>query len=197
MGETKIDQTAIVDETAKILEGTTIWAFVQVGRGAIVGRNCTLGNGCYIDRGAKIGDNVKIMNKAQVFRGCEIGNDVFIGPGAVIANDKRPKNDTERKFQGYEWKIGNGVSIGANATILPDVNIGDYALIGAGAVVTKDVPKYGVVVGNPAKLKGFACKCRENFKLVSKDGETAVLQCPSCKKGLQVPTDLFNQIDKK
>jgi acyl-[acyl carrier protein]--UDP-N-acetylglucosamine O-acyltransferase len=112
----------------------------------------------------------------------------------VIANDRKPKVDEERKFSGYEWKIGDSVSVGANAVILPDVDIGDFALVGAGAVVTKDVPRHGMVYGNPARLRGFVCKCGARVTLLSKDGEKAIMQCPECKKGLQVPIDLFNQV---
>jgi len=163
MEETKIHSSAVIDKGAQIGSGTIIWAFAQVGANAIVGKKCVLGNGCYIDRNANIGNNTKVMNKAQVFRGCSVGSNVFIGPAAVIANDKWPSPGTERKFSGYEWKIGNGVSVGANSVILPDVNVGDFALIGAGSVVTKDVPKHGLVYGNPAKLHGFVCKCRERM----------------------------------
>jgi len=193
--EKKIHPSAIVDSGAVIGEGTTVWAFVQVGANAIVGKNCILGNGCYIDRNAKIGDNVKVMNKAQVFRGCEIGDNVFIGPGCVIANDKKPKHDTERKFQGYEWKIGNNVSIGANSVILPDINIGNFALIGACSVVTKNVPAHGLVYGNPAKLHGFICKCGEKMRLKARSQMTIVLQCTKCQEGLEVPPTIFNKIE--
>jgi len=194
MENVTVHPAAVVEQGATIGPGTKVWAFAQVGRNAIIGSNCVLGNGSYVDRSAKIGNNVKVMNKAQVFRGCEIGNDVFIGPGAVIANDKKPKFDIERKFEGYEWKIGDGASIGANTVILPDVNIGSFSLVGAGSVVTKDVPAHGMVYGNPAKLRGYVCKCREKLKLVEKAEEFAVLQCPSCKQGLQVPINLFNEI---
>ncbi len=193
MGKAKVDKTAIVDEGCQIGEGTKIWAFVQVGKEAIVGKNCVLGNGSFVDRAAKIGDNVKLMNKAQVFRGCEVGNNVFIGPGAVLANDKNPKSNAERKFKGYEWKIGNNVSIGANSVILPDVNIGEFAVVGAGSVVTKDVPKHGLVYGNPAKLCGFACKCGKRMQLMQEGQEKAVLECKKCGEMLSMPMKTFRQ----
>ncbi len=194
MDEAAIDKTAVIDPGAKIGPGTKIWAFVQVGSNATIGKNCVLGNGCYIDREAKIGDNVKVMNKAQVFRGCEIGNDVFIGPGTIIANDKRPTHSTERKFDGCEWKIGDNASIGANSVILPDVNVGNFALIGAGSVVTKDVPNHGLVYGNPAKLHGFVCKCREKMRLKARAERRIVLQCSKCKQSLVVQPELFNKM---
>ena len=194
MGKAEIDRTAIIDQGSRIGEGTRIWAFVQVGKNAIVGKNCVLGNGSFVDREAKIGNNVKLMNKAQVFRGCEVGNNVFIGPGAVLANDKNPKHNTERKFSGYEWKIGDNVSIGANSVILPEVNIGEFAVVGAGSIVTKEVPRHGIVYGNPAKLHGFACKCGEKMRIMKKENEKAVLRCEKCGEMLVVPLKTYGQI---
>ncbi len=194
MGKADVDKTAIINEGSQIGKGTKVWAFAQVGKDAIIGKNCVLGNGSFVDRAAKIGNNVKLMNKAQVFRGCEVGNNVFIGPGAVLANDKNPKPDTERKFKGYEWKIGNNVSIGANSVILPDVNIGEFAVIGAGSVVTKDVIQHGLVYGNPAKLHGFACKCGKRMQLKHKQQENAVLECKKCGETLSIPLKTFRQV---
>jgi len=194
MGKATVDKTAIVEEGAAVGEGTRIWAFAQVGRNAIVGKNCVLGNGSFVDREARIGDNVKLMNKAQVFRGCEVGNNVFIGPGAVLANDKNPKHNTERKFKGYEWKIRDNASIGANSVILPDVNIGEFAVVGAGSIVTKTVPRQGIVYGNPAKLHGFACKCGGKLQIMKKENEKAVLRCEKCGETLSVPLKTFGQV---
>jgi len=193
MGKATIDKTAIIDKGSQIGEGTKIWAFVQVGKNAIVGKNCILGNGSFVDRESKIGNNVKLMNKAQVFRGCEVGNNVFIGPGVVLANDKNPKPDAERKFKGYEWKIGNNVSIGANSVILPDVNIEEFAVVGAGSIVTKDVPKHGIVYGNPTKLHGFVCKCGKRMVLKQEERENAMLECKKCGETLSMPLKTFRQ----
>lgn len=193
MGKATVDKTAIVDEGAAIGNGTVVWAFAQVGRNAIVGENCVLGNACFVDREAKIGNGVKIMNKAQVFRGCEVGNNVFIGPGVVLANDSRPMVGAERKFNGYEWKIGDNASIGANSVILPDVNIGKCALVGAGSIVTRNVPEHGLAYGNPARLRGFVCACREKMQLAKRDGKKAVLQCKKCGETLPVPLEVFEK----
>jgi len=146
------DKTAVIARNSSIGEGTKIWAFVQIGDNAKIGKNCVIGNGAYIDRNVVIGDNVKIHNKALIYDGAIIEDDCFIGPGACITNDKYPKYNKTRNLKNISWRIKKGASIGANAVILPDVNIGRNALIGAGSVVTKDVPNGVTVCGNPAKV---------------------------------------------
>ncbi len=156
--EIKIHPTALISESAKIGKGTVVWAFVQVMDKAVIGENCVLGNGVYIDRNVKVGNNVKIHNKALLYNGTIVEDDVFIGPGVCFTNDKYPRNDTTRDLKGVSWRIKKGASIGANATILPDVNIGEGAVVGAGSVVTKDVPPGVTVCGNPAKVVGKGVK---------------------------------------
>lgn len=148
-----IHPTAIVSKTSTIGEGTAIWAFAQVMDGAVVGKNCMLGNGVYIDRNVKIGNNVKVHNKTCIYDGTVIEDDVFIGPHSCFTNDKHPAADTTRDMKGVSWRIGKGASIGANVTVLPDVNIGEGAIIGAGTIVTKDVPDGATCYGNPAVVK--------------------------------------------
>jgi len=146
-----IHKTALVDKSASIGEGTKIWAFVQIGRGAKIGKNCVIGNGAYIDRDAIIGNNVKIHNKALIYRGIIIEDNCFIGPGTCFTNDKFPKNNTTRNLKGISWRLKKGACIGANCTILSDVNIGENTLVGAGSVVTKSLPANIIACGNPAK----------------------------------------------
>lgn len=147
-----IHNTAIVSKTAKIGKGTKIWAFVQIGDNSVIGENCIIGNGAYIDRNVVVGDNVKIHNRALLYHGLVIEDKCFIGPGACFTNDKYPKHDKTRDLKGVSWRMGEGSSVGANSTILPDVNIGRNAVIGAGSVVTKSVPDNAMVCGNPAKI---------------------------------------------
>ncbi|MFH0732444.1 MAG: acyltransferase [Candidatus Omnitrophota bacterium] len=158
----KISNTAIVDKTARIGKGTVIWNFAQVMRGASIGENCMIGNGAFIDRNVSIGNNVKIHNKALVYRGVRIEDDCFIGPLVCFTNDKNPRNNKIRNITKPKWAVKKGASIGAGAVILADVNIGRYAMVAAGAVVTKDVPDYALVIGNPARLKGYVNKAGQS-----------------------------------
>jgi acetyltransferase-like isoleucine patch superfamily enzyme len=145
--------TAAVDDRAEIGEGTKIWINVQVREGARIGRNCILSKDVYVDHGVSIGDNCKVQNSVSVYNGVTIENDVFVGPNACFTNDKVPRACNS------EWKVtptqvGRGASIGANATIVCGITIGEYAMIAAGAVVTKDVPPFALVMGNPARVVG-------------------------------------------
>lgn len=152
-----IDKTAIVAKTAKIGKGTKVWAFVQIGENAVIGENCVIGNGSYIDRNVVIGNNVKIHNKALLYDGLIVEDNCFIGPGACFTNDKFPRYNKTRNLSGVSWCLKEGASVGANATILPDVNIGKNSVVGAGSVVTESVPDNSVACGNPARIKKRNC----------------------------------------
>lgn len=161
-----IHSTADVSPAASVGEGTKIWQDCQVREGAVIGRDCVLGKGVYIDAGVRVGDNVKIQNGVSVYSGVTLEDGVFCGPGSVFTNDKEPRAvnpDGSLKGSG-DWAVGRtlvryGASIGANATIVCGVTIGRWAMVGAGAVVTRDVPDHGLVLGNPARLRGFVCSC--------------------------------------
>lgn len=188
MGETAlvrnaIAQTAIVDPSARIGKGTKIWNYAQIAEHAVVGDDCVIGNGVYIDRYVQVGNHVRIHNKALIYHGVVVEDDVFIGPGVCFANDPIPRTDKTRNLAGKSWKVAQGAAIGANATILPDVSIGAHAVVGAGSVVTKSVPAYTVVCGNPARPLGLVCVCGHIQK-----GESVFLRlatdshipCPHC-----------------
>jgi acetyltransferase-like isoleucine patch superfamily enzyme len=174
--------TSDVSERATIGEGTRIWHEAQVREDARLGANCIVGKGVYIDFGVQIGDNVKIQNRASVYHGTTIEDGVFIGPHVVFTNDRVPRAitpDGELK-RDDDWVVGEtrvryGASIGAGSIILPGLTIGRFALVGAGSVVTRDVPDHAIVVGNPAKRIGFACVCGQ--KLERRDAEGI---CPAC-----------------
>ncbi len=150
-----IHPTAIVSAHAKIGKGTKIWAFAQVRENAVIGRDCVIGNGVYIDRGVRVGNRVNIHNKALLYRNLEVEDDCFIGPGVCFTNDPRPRANVIRKMKGLKWRVKQGASIGANACILSEVNIGRYAMIGAGSLVAASVMDHGLVYGVPAKNRGF------------------------------------------
>lgn len=144
-------KSAVISKSAKIGKGTKVWAFAQVGDNVKIGRNCVIGNGAYIDRNVVIGDNVKIHNKALLYNGLIVEDGCFIGPAACFTNDKFPKHDKTRDLKGVSWRMKRGASVGAGAVILPDVDIGEDAIVGAGSVVTSSVPDRAVVCGNPAR----------------------------------------------
>ena len=157
-----IHPTAEVSENAQIGDNTKIWNHAQVRENAVVGQNCIVSKNVYIDAGVKIGNNVKIQNNVNVYNGVLVEDDVFLGPSMTFTNDKLPRA-TNATWKITETSVKKGASIGANATIICGITIGEYAMVGAGAVVTKDVPPYTLVVGNPAKPIGKVCKCGERI----------------------------------
>ena len=159
-----IHKSAYVED-AKIGEGTKIWHFVHVRIGAVIGKNCNIGKGVYIDSDLRIGDNCKIQNFVSIYKGVTIGNDVFIGPHVCFTNDLYPRAFIWNEERLVDITIEDGVSIGANATIIAGIKIGKYAMIGAGSVVTKDVDDFSLVIGNPAKVVG---KVDKNGNVVEK-----------------------------
>jgi len=146
--------TSAYVEDAKIGKGTKIWHFVHIREGAEIGKNCNIGKGVYIDSDVKIGDNCKIQNFATIYKGVTIGDNVFIGPHVCFTNDIYPRAFIWNEEKLVKTNVREGASIGANATIIAGVTIGEYAMIGAGSVVTKDVSDFCLVLGNPARVMG-------------------------------------------
>lgn len=147
-------ESSYVDEGAEVGEGTKIWHFCHVMSGAKIGKNCSLGQNVNVGGKAVIGDGVKIQNNVSVYDDVVIEDDVFCGPSCVFTNVINPRAFVERKHEYKQTVIKKGASIGANATIVCGVTVGEYALIGAGSVVTKDVPAYALVYGSPARVRG-------------------------------------------
>lgn len=161
-----IHTTAEVSPKAQIGAGTRIWHFVQVREGVNIGENCIIGKDVYVDFDVKIGNNVKIQNGSLVYHGVTLEDGVFVGPQVCLTNDRNPRAITpDGKLKGNDdWVVGPilvkfGASLGACSVILPNVTVGRFALVGAGAVVTRDVPDHGLVIGNPARLTGYVCSC--------------------------------------
>ena len=184
--KTYIDPTAIVAPSAVIGPGTKIWAFSQIGEHAVIGSGCVIANGAYIDRYVKLGNRVRVHNKALLYHGLIVEDDVFIGPGAVFTNDRRPRSGQTRDLEGISWKVGKGASIGANVTVLPDVDIGPGAMVGAGSLVAASVPAHALVFGNPARIHGVLCACGGVAKIAA-SSRLRSLRCPDCRKSLKVP----------
>ncbi len=150
-----VHETAIVDDGCTIGKGTKIWHFSHLMPGCILGENCNIGQNVVVSNGVVLGNNVKVQNNVSIYEGVTCDDDVFLGPSMVFTNVINPRSAINRKAQYLETHVGKGATIGANATIVCGHNIGKYAFIGAGAVVTKEVVDYALVVGNPAKQVGW------------------------------------------
>jgi UDP-2-acetamido-3-amino-2,3-dideoxy-glucuronate N-acetyltransferase len=150
-----IHETSIIDEGCEIGEGTKVWHFCHISSGAKLGMNCNLGQNVFVANDVCLGNNVKVQNNVSIYTGVTCDDDVFLGPSMVFTNVTNPRSGVNRRGQYSKTHVGKGASIGANATIVCGHNIGKYAFIGAGAVVTKHVPDYALVVGNPARQMGW------------------------------------------
>jgi UDP-2-acetamido-3-amino-2,3-dideoxy-glucuronate N-acetyltransferase len=193
-----IHSTADVSPQATIGAGTRIWHHAQVRENAWIGTHCIIGKGVYIDFGVEVGHNVKIQNASSIYHGAKLEDDVFVGPYVCVTNDKLPRSisvDGALKTDA-DWQVGHtlvkkGASLGAGAIILPNIVIGSYALVGAGAVVTRSVLDHAIVVGNPARFLGYACVCGRRLVERRRRGRSSIMRCPDCASEfhLEVPRD--------
>jgi UDP-2-acetamido-3-amino-2,3-dideoxy-glucuronate N-acetyltransferase len=167
-----VHETACVDPGSKVGSGTRIWHFCHVMPGAIIGANCVLGQNVFVGGTAVIGNGVKIQNNVSVYDGITIEDNVFCGPSCVFTNVMNPRSFIERKHEYRSTLVKTGASIGANATIICGVVLGRYCFVGAGSVVTKDVPDFSIVRGVPARRCGWVCRCGVTL--------AADLSCPDC-----------------
>ncbi|MFM7728404.1 MAG: acyltransferase [Flavobacteriales bacterium] len=157
-------ETAVIDDNTFIGKGTKIWHFSHVMSGSEIGENCNLGQNVVISPGVKLGRNVKVQNNVSIYTGVTCDEDVFLGPSMVFTNVNNPRSAITRRDFYLKTHVGKGATIGANATVVCGHNIGEFAFIGAGAVVTKDVPPYALVVGNPAKQLGWMSEYGHRLK---------------------------------
>ena len=177
MPEAFIHPTSIVEDNVIIGEDTKVWLFSHIMSNAKIGRNAQLGQNVYIGSSVKIGDGVKIQNNVSVYENVEIEDDVFCGPSMVFTNVINPRSFISRKNEFKKTLVKKGATIGANATIVCGVTLGRFCFVGAGATVTKDVKDYALVIGVPAKQKGWVCECA--IELIAEGDDWA---CPSCRK---------------
>jgi UDP-2-acetamido-3-amino-2,3-dideoxy-glucuronate N-acetyltransferase len=171
-------ESCYLDEGCVIGEGTKIWHFSHVMAGARIGRRCTIGQNVLVSPDVVVGDNCKIQNNVSLFTGVILEDDVFCGPSMVFTNVVTPRSHVSRRHDYQRTLVQRGATIGANATIIAPRTIGRYAFIGAGAVVTKDVPDYALVVGNPGRIVGWMCKCGEKLSGTSRPPKRVV--CKTC-----------------
>jgi len=176
-----VHDTTIIDENVIIGDGTKIWHFSHILRNTYIGKNCIIGQNCMIGPDVKIGNGCKIQNNVSVYKGVTLEDYVFVGPSAVFTNVLTPRAFIERKHEFLPTLVKVGATIGANATIVCGNTIGKYALIGAGAVVTTDVPDYALYLGVPAKHKGWVCKCGNVLTRDVLSNKKIFLKCSYCK----------------
>ena len=172
-----VHESSYVDEPCEIGDGTKIWHFSHVMAGSTIGKNCSIGQNVVISPRVRIGNNVKIQNNVSVYEGVVLEDETFCGPSMVFTNVTTPRSGTPRNTSAdyAETIVKKGASIGANATIVCGNTLGEYAFVGAGSVVTKDVPAYAMVYGNPARIRGYACQC--GVKLAFQKDHAVCAEC--------------------
>ncbi len=176
-----VHESSYIDEPCKIGQGTRIWHFSHVMKNSKIGDNCNIGQNVVISPSVIIGNNVKIQNNVSVYTGVICEDNVFLGPSCVFTNVVNPRSFIERKEEYKQTIVKKGATIGANATIVCGYSIGKFSFVGAGAVVTKDVPDYALVVGNPAKIIGYMCECGNRLRNIEDQ-----YKCPSCNKKYKI-----------
>ena len=190
MSDYFVHESAVVDEGAIIGKGSKIWHFCHIMKGASLGEGCKLGQNVFVGDGVKLGNNVKIQNNVSVYSGVTCEDDVFLGPSMVFTNVRNPRSAVVRQGQYSETYLERGVSIGANATIVCGVRLGAFCFIGAGAVVTQDVPAYALLVGNPARQLGWMSEYGHRLEF----DEEARATCPESGEIYQLEANSVRKI---
>jgi UDP-2-acetamido-3-amino-2,3-dideoxy-glucuronate N-acetyltransferase len=185
-------ESAVIDPGCKIGKGTKIWHFTHIMSGCVIGENCNIGQNVVVSTEVILGNNVKIQNNVSIYTGVICEDDVFLGPSMVFTNITNPRSAVIRKDQYARTHVGKGATIGANATIVCGHDIGEYAFIGAGAVVTKSVPAYALVLGNPGKQAGWMSEYGHRLAF----NEAGIAICPESKDRYQLNDGKVTKLDK-
>ena len=192
-----VHESSYIDEPCLIGEGTRIWHFSHIMQDCVIGKQCNIGQNVVISTNCAVGDNVKIQNNVSIYTGVILENDVFCGPSAVFTNVINPRSHVPRKDEYKRTRVKTGASIGANATIVCGSTLGRYCFIGAGAVVTRDVPDYALCYGNPARLRGWVCSCGEKLNTESSEETVETIKCSSCGLHYRREGQKMEQLDRK
>lgn len=190
MADYFVHESSYVDAGAVIGAGSKIWHFSHVMPGAVIGERCNLGQNVVVMSGTRLGNNVKVQNNVSIYEGVTLEDDVFCGPSCVFTNVTNPRSHVSRKHEYRLTLVGKGTSIGANATIVCGVTLGAYAFVGAGAVVTSDVPAFALMVGVPARRVGWMCQCGERLHLRDKSAT-----CGACGTTYREEQGALSMID--
>ncbi|HTK54230.1 MAG TPA: acyltransferase [Gemmatimonadaceae bacterium] len=182
-----IHESSYVDDGASVGDGTKIWHFCHVMPGAVIGERCSLGQNVVVMPGTRIGNNVKIQNNVSIYEGVELEDDVFCGPSMVFTNVINPRSAVSRKHEYQRTVVRRGATIGANATVVCGVTLGEYAFVGAGAVVTKDVKSFALVTGVPARQVGWMCRCGETLPGIG--NRESGIECSACNTKYELHDD--------
>ena len=174
-----VHESSYVDEPASIGAGTKVWHFSHIMKNCIVGENCNIGQNVVVSPDVVIGNNVKIQNNVSIYTGCILEDDVFCGPSMVFTNVVNPRSHVVRRQEYRKTVVRRGASLGANSTIVCGITIGQYAFVGAGSVVTRDVPDYALIYGNPARVRGWMCNCGVKLPFGSQS-QTEESRCEAC-----------------
>ncbi len=185
-----IHESSYVDDGASVGDGTKIWHFCHVMPGAVIGERCSLGQNVVVMPGTRIGNNVKIQNNVSIYEGVELEDDVFCGPSMVFTNVINPRSAVSRKHEYQRTLVRRGATIGANATVICGVTLGEYTFVGAGAVVTKDVKSFALVTGVPARQVGWMCRCGERLDTAGTGNREQGTEAPRSGSRFPVPGSL-------
>jgi UDP-2-acetamido-3-amino-2,3-dideoxy-glucuronate N-acetyltransferase len=186
-------ETAVIDDGCEIGKGTKIWHFTHIMSGCRIGENCNFGQNVVVSPGVILGRNVKVQNNVSIYTGVICEDDVFLGPSMVFTNVINPRSAVNRKAEYAKTIVGRGASIGANATIVCGNDIGEFAFIGAGAVVTKEVPAYALVVGNPARQVGWMSEYGHRLKF----DDNGIAICPESREKYQLENNRVQKLIEK
>lgn len=177
-----VHESSYVDQPSQIGNGTKIWHFCHIMKDSVIGERCNIGQNVVISPGCRLGNNVKIQNNVSIYTGVTLEDDVFCGPSMVFTNVINPRSHVSRKDEYRATLVRQGASIGANSTVVCGVTLGRYCFVGAGSVVTHDVPDYAMVYGSPARVHGWICNCGEKLRFPSPASDDSRAQCDSCRR---------------